>query len=241
MEELLLRLVPDLDEHWRGATEDEIERVQEIAGRPLPRFYRWFLLRMGHSMGPISYPSLDFSVAKVLASYTEDLFLPHRRFLMIAYESDDVMPLHLLYDLDHPVRDDALVTKRHANGGATYDRFETFREMLAWGKMLSRSIDTRAQHCRGTLYSISGNVKDDLDPVMSSLGFTTPIPTGPYCCLYEAREAAMVASNTPRDGADLLSFKLGGPSAGRLRRILGEIATETSIEVKSREWEPRLA
>jgi hypothetical protein len=241
MEELLLRLVPDLHEHWRGATEDEIERIQKIAGRQIPRFYRWFLLRMGHSMGPISYPSLDFSVPKVLACYAEELFLPHRRFLMIAYESDDVMPLHLLYDFDHPVRDDALVTKRHANGGATYDRFETFREMLAWGKMLSRSVKARAQRCQGLLYNVGGNVKDDLDPVMSSLGFTTPIPTGPYCGLYEGDQASMITRTTPGDEPDLHYFNLGGPSAGRLRRILGEIATETSIEVKIKEWEPPLA
>ena len=240
MEELLLRLVPDLHQHWKGVTEDEIERIQEIAGHPLPRFYRWFLLRMGHSMGPISYPTLDFSASKVLACYAEELFLPYPRFLMIAYESDDVMPLHLLYDFKYPARDDAMVTKRHANGGATYDRFETFREMLAWGEIWSRGVDTRAQRCGGLLRTTSGIVKDELDPVMKSLGFTTPIPTGPYCGLYEGDQASMVTSRTPGDEPDLHSFDLGGPSAGRLRRILGEIATETSIEVKVKEWEPPL-
>ncbi len=38
MEELLLRLFPELHDHWKGATEDEIERIQGIAGSPLPRF-----------------------------------------------------------------------------------------------------------------------------------------------------------------------------------------------------------
>ncbi|PRP93717.1 hypothetical protein ENSA7_81450 [Enhygromyxa salina] len=35
LDELLLRIVPNLASQWRGATE-------QIAGRPLPRFYRWF-------------------------------------------------------------------------------------------------------------------------------------------------------------------------------------------------------
>lgn len=195
---------------------------------------------MGHSMGPIAYPSLDFSAPKVLACYAEELFLPYPRFLMIAYESDDVMPLHLLYDFKYPARDDAMVTKRHANGGATYNQFETLREMLAWGELLTRGVDTKPQRCRGLLRSIGGGVKEELDPVMKSLGFTTPIPTGPCCGLYEADQASMITSTTPGDEPDLHYFRLGGPSAARLRRIIGEIATETSISVKIKEWEPPL-
>jgi hypothetical protein len=37
-----LRLVPQLSQQWRGATDDQIAEVEKIAGRPLPRFYRWF-------------------------------------------------------------------------------------------------------------------------------------------------------------------------------------------------------
>jgi len=40
MEAFLLRVVPGLAEQWKGATPDEIARIEEIAGRPLPSFYR---------------------------------------------------------------------------------------------------------------------------------------------------------------------------------------------------------
>ncbi|MCX4242315.1 hypothetical protein [Paraliomyxa miuraensis] len=72
MEALLLRLVPDLERQWEGATQDEIDRIEAIAGRPLPPFYCWFLIRMGHSMGSIAYPRLDFSAPKVLSCYAGD-------------------------------------------------------------------------------------------------------------------------------------------------------------------------
>ena len=117
IEELLLRLMPDLADRWKGATEDEIERLETIAGRELPRFYRWFLLRMGHDPGPLDYPTLDFSVPTILSAYEEPLFPPARRFFMIGYETNDMMPLHLLYDFEREVRDDAMVTKRLSMGG----------------------------------------------------------------------------------------------------------------------------
>ena len=57
-EEFFLRLVPDLANQWKGATEDEIARLETIARRPLPRFYRWFLMRMGNERRatPVSKP-----------------------------------------------------------------------------------------------------------------------------------------------------------------------------------------
>ena len=36
-------------------------------------------------MGPIAYPTMDFSTSKVLSCYAEELFVPHPRFLMIGY------------------------------------------------------------------------------------------------------------------------------------------------------------
>ncbi|WP_239014818.1 SMI1/KNR4 family protein [Archangium violaceum] len=71
MEEFLLRVVPNLGQQWRGATPDAIARIEQMAGRPLPPFYRWFLSRMGQSMGRLAYPSLDFSAQRVLERYAE--------------------------------------------------------------------------------------------------------------------------------------------------------------------------
>lgn len=240
LEELLLRLVPDLAHQWQGASEDEIAKVEVIAGRPLPRFYRWFLLRMGRSMGPIAYPRLDFTARKVLECYAEGLFGASPRFLMIGYESDIAMPLHVLYDFDHPARDDARVTKRHAMGGDVHDQFDSFREMIAWGKVLTYDLQARPQQCVGMLSDSGGDVLSHLGSVMKSLGFESPVPTGPRCGIYLRADASMVTSASVGEEPKFHAFRLGGADAPQLRRILGEIATETSLELEIDEWNPRL-
>lgn len=241
MEELLLRIVPELADQWQGATPDMIEKIEGLAGRPLPPFYRWFLSRMGKSMGALAYPTVDFSAQRVLACYAEKLVMPDSRFLLIGYESDEMMPLHVFYDFDAPAREDALVTERYATGGERYDSFETLREMLAWGALLKFRVNKMPQQCEGVLSSDDPDILSHLDPLMSSLGFTKPISTGPRCGLYERHDAILICSRTP--GEELIgnqAFTLGGRDAGVLRKILGRLTTESSLEVEVDEWTPAL-
>ena len=241
MEELLLGIVPGLAEQWQGATPDEIARIEQLAGRPLPPFYRWFLTRMGHGMGPLAYPTLDFSAQRVIACYEEQLVMPHPRFLLIGHESDELMPLHLFYDLDAPARADARVMSRDARGGPLYDGFDTFREMLAWGALLLFRIEKMPQRCEGTLNGGHPEVLSDVDPLMSSLGFTRSIPTGRFCGLYERSDAVMIFHSNPWSGsAGIQTFILAGGDAGALRRILGAFATQPSLEIEVKQWEPAL-
>lgn len=239
-EALLLRLRPELPFHWGGASAEEVARLQAIAGRPLPRFYQWFLSRMGRAMGPVAYPSLDFSVAKVLSCYEQNLVAVSRRFLLIGYEMDEVMPLHVFYDFDFQVRDDARIVKLHFLGGAIHNMFDTFREMLTWGKFSRFRIDELPRRCEGA-FKGSGEVVAELDPVMARLGFTKLIPTGQLCALYDRADAAMAISATPRSPPSKYHFfDFGAATTGVLRRILGTIALETRIEVKVRAWNPPL-
>src|SRR5947208_3659663 len=116
-EELLLRLVPDVANQWIGASPDEIERLEALAGRPLPTFYRWFLTRMGTSAGPLDFRSLDLSAATVLSCYADGLVKRDTRLFMIGFETDDVMPLHMFYDFNFSSSEDARITRRHGQGG----------------------------------------------------------------------------------------------------------------------------
>ncbi|MCY1041610.1 SMI1/KNR4 family protein [Corallococcus sp. bb12-1] len=241
LESLLLRVVPGLADQWQGATPDEIEQIEHLAGRPLPSFYRWFLSRMGNSMGRLAYPTLDFSAQRALACHAEKWVASEPRFLFIAYSSDEVMPLHAFYDLEAPARADALVTVRDALGNEQHDRFETFREMLAWGAFLQFRVGIMPQQCEGMITGEPAGLLSRLDPVMNRLGFTQPVPTGTYCRLYERADAAMICSSPPSadfEGSQV--FTLGGGDEGTLRRILGEIATEPSLEVEVDEWTPKL-
>jgi len=238
MEEFLLRLVPGLASRWEGATEDEIHQIEHITGQELPRFYRWFLMRMGHRTGLDEYASMDFSASKILSSYAEELFAPEPRFLMIGYESDEVMPLHLLYDFDYPARDDARVFRCLALGGPSSVEFETFREMIAWGTLQTHAQDF-PNYCRGLIRGTGESVPSQLYPVMSSLGFKSPIASGPYCALFEGSQAAMVTSGNPTESNTRHGFHLGGSNKKILRDILGVIVAETSLDIKIRENDPR--
>jgi hypothetical protein len=242
MERLLTRLVPDFTSQVEGATPDEIEAIERLAGRPLPQYYGWFLWRMGRNMGPLAYRSLDFSAQRVLASYENGTFKPDPRFLMIGYETDPIHPLHIAYDLDYPARDDARVTRFDGEPFLHDQSFETLREMHAYGLLLRLKYPTQAQRLGAVLYDDQdSNVAALLVPVMAKLGFTSPIETGPYCTLYE-REDAMVVGCTrlTQDVPGSQPISLGARSQAEIRSILGTITTETGLEVDIDEWDPPL-
>jgi hypothetical protein len=243
MEALLKRYAPAGMNQLQGASEDEIAQIERLAGHPLPGFYRWFLSQMGRSMGPFGYPSIDFSPSKVLSCYAEGLFLPDRQFLMIGYQEDEMMPLHLFYDFDHPARDDARVVTMEELGGPVYIQFETFREMVAWGVFLDLRVDKLPQVCRGLFVSDEGDVLSQLHPIMGALGLKAPplIPTGPCCAMYDGDAAAMVMHATPKDEPRIHGFFVGADNAGTIRRILGAVATNSSLSVEIKEWTPALA
>jgi hypothetical protein len=239
-EEFLLRLVPDLADRWQGATPEQVDELSRLAGRPLPRFYQWFQLRMGRDMGPLSYRSLDFSASRVIASYAEPLLLPNPRFFMIGFESNEMMPLHVLYDFDFSVRDDARVTRRHVMGGSFHPQFETLREMIVWGIAVNNGVEAKPQKCDGMLVDPDGDVIAQLEPVMRSLGFSIPVPTGSLCGIFERADAFMVTSSTPGADPGIHAYRMGGNDSVAMRRVLGEISSETELEVDIDEWDPRL-
>ncbi|MCY1005930.1 SMI1/KNR4 family protein [Nannocystis pusilla] len=241
IERLLLRLVPGADLHWRGASDEEVAQVEASAGHPLPRFYRWFLTRMGHDMGPLAYPSIDFSVQRVLDCSREGLFPPSTRHFMIGFVTEEAMPLHIFYDFAHPARDDARVTRRHPLGGPFHDRFETLHDMLAWGALLRFRVHEAAQTCTGSLHDELGDVAVRLDPVMRSLGFVPPYTAGSHCSLFEREDMVMITtSSSPAEAPSRHVFRLAGPDPAILRSVLGTIIDETPLRLEQLEWRPPL-
>jgi len=237
MDELFRRLIPDLMD-WQGATVDEIEKIEqivrEISGDDMPKFYRWFLMRMGHSMGRFSYSDMDYSAPTIISWYGNDFEDDGSKCFKIGHTSEPELELHMYYDFNYPARDDARVTMRQAEGGEDYRQFETFREMLA-----TRAGAIRARRfpvfCTGTMLN-ENNILTQLDPVMDSLGFKkSAIPTGPRCELYEGRQVIMVVSSSLDLETDSCGFMLGGIDANIVRNVLGAIATETefTLDVKN--------
>jgi hypothetical protein len=242
LEQLLLRIVPGLGRAWQGAAAADIERLQHIAGRPLPALYRWFLERLGSSMGPMAYPTLDFSASGILATYASGRMQPHPRYLLIAYDDDDVTPAHYFYDLDRPARDDALVLRMLTPLDESHEQleqFETLREMLAWGELWTQRVEHAAQRLRGSLRAPGGDLHGRLAPALQRLGFDTPVETGVFCGLYERADAVLVCSSAPDAEPGVQSFSLGGADAGQLARISSVVA-DAGVEVTPSAWLPPL-
>jgi hypothetical protein len=198
VERYLLRVVPNLEADWEGATEEEIASIQALTTHPLPPFYLWFLRRMGHSMGQMAYPMADFSVQAILAAYadTEDYPIEadwiKQRYLLIGYNRDEVMPLHRWYDLERRTPEDALVVHGQVNGGMT-PTFATFGEMLVWGESGTFRVYSRPQACNGSFTDEAYEPFVVLDPMMEKLGFHQPVIMGDRCRVYEREDV-----NLPR-------------------------------------------
>jgi hypothetical protein len=242
LENLLVTIVPGLAETWQGATTDQIDAIEKLAGRPLPRFYRWFLGRMGRNMGPLEDMTRDCSAERVLRCYADGLVTVDRRYLLVGYETDESVPMHLFYDLDRPVREDAPVVEMYLSGADPTDRFETFREKLAWSAFAAHRLQRLPKRCVGLLTaSGSGGVLAQLAPVMSALGFDQPIETGAFCGIFDRNDAAMVCTISPEEPPlDFIVFRLGGASEGALRQLLGTIVTEPELSIEVQSWDPPL-
>jgi hypothetical protein len=76
---------------------------------------------------------------------------------------------------------------------------------------------------------------------MKGLGFSKPVPMGANCAVYERSDAGMTIKASLGEAlSQSLIFRLGAADAGTIRRILGVIANDLSLEIKIEEWTPPL-
>lgn len=234
---LLQRLAPGFETQCAGATDAQIEELRRIAGRPLPPFYEWFLSTMGRDIGPFAKARQDLSVDAILRTYAERLVEPDSRHLLIAGDTNEDDPTLGFYDLDDITRGDAAVLVGQGYGGHLEKTHETFREMFARANLIAFRIRESPSFCRGTLTDPDRNVSAKIDAVTTELGFASALATGPYCKVLERDDMAMAGWTSPSaDRRHLMIFHLGGPSEAAVRKILGEIALKTRLEIRLDQW-----
>jgi len=237
MTAFLRRLAPDFEKRCVAATPGQIHQLEQIAGRPLPDFYHWFLRTMGRDAGPFAKARQDFSVDSILAAYKDGLVEPDARFLMIAGDTDEDDPSVEFYDLDQPARGDALVLTARGYDGHRTKRYETFREMFARANLIAFKIRRLPRQCTGNFTDPDGDVSTKLDRTMAELGFASLVPAGPYCKVLDRSDFAMAGWTSPsEDRRHLMFFDFGGPDEPALRRLLGEIAAGTGLEIEIDQW-----
>lgn len=235
MEALLRRIAPGFDALVVGAHESDIERIREIVGHELPRFYEWFLRRMGGNMGPFTYPRRDFTARRVIWCYEQGVAEPDPDDLLIGYDtSPDSMDLQIFYDFTHPCRDDARIGKGERDAGPWYPRFETFREFLGWGQITSLVMPKAHTRCEGVIRTVTQqNPVDQLRSFMAERGFEEPLPTGPHCAIFMRTDPGLVMTcyRSMLVETNVTAFDLAGYSQAWVRRLLGELATSGAFEL----------
>ena len=231
LEALLHRVVPDLM-NWQGSSEADIDKVEQvlsnISGLHIPKFYRWFLMRMGHSMGDLGFEDMDYSASSVLTWYEEGIEDDGAKFFKIGHSSESEMELHMYYDFNFPARDDARVTMRQAEGGEDYGQFDTFREMLATRVAQIHAIRLPI-FCTGTMVG-NEDILPALEPVLEASGFAkSSIPAGDRCGIFEGQDVILITTGSMDIGLQSCGFVLGGQEANDVRLILGAIDSETDF------------
>jgi hypothetical protein len=233
LEKLLRRLVPGVERTWRGATPTDIAAIEEHTDRELPGVYRWFLETMGESMGALTFPSLDLSARRVLAAYCDDGVAWSARYRLIGWEKDPLMAAHVFYDLDRPVRDDAMVVNGYGAGDIGHATYETFAEMLGWHALVSHRVFTAARRTHGVVLAGSQLDVDALRPALRAIGFVEPIATGKACGLFEREDEALALWLSFHDfPSNLLTFELGTRAEATARRILGELVLQAGVDIE---------
>jgi hypothetical protein len=240
MERLVATLLTGQATTLEGASEAEIESLEALLSAPLPEFYRWFLSRMGRSMGPLRYDRLDFSIDRIISSIKESPEHATDELLLIGYGIDDMVPLHLYYDLRRPARHDALVMLGDDPEGPFDAQFETFREMVAWGKFAEHRVAKATQRCRGLVSTRGDGLMTSLRGCLDAMGFApvAGIPTGELCGLFENAANSLVVSSTPDRDPTIHGFYAGGTSEASIRQVLGQIEERADLAIEVKEWTP---
>lgn len=241
LEALLLRWVPDMSSRWRSASEPDIEAIERIAGCELPRCYRWLLLRLGEGWDDIGFGTHDFSARTIVQGHARGVFPPHEGMMCIANDTAEWQPQLRYYDLAHPAKEDAPVFMAGPEEADFMPEFQTLRELIASATFNNHRIQPMPFQCTGLLVAEDqGDALQVLAPLFDELGFSVPVPCGPLCLLYDDGTLAFSSYRNPaRRTPYVLPFRLGGPSLGALRRLLGLVSTSTSLVTENLRWTPR--
>jgi hypothetical protein len=162
--DFISRYDPEYPRKIRGATQEEIDRLEQLAGRTLPAVYREFLSYMGKGMGGMGVITVSFDIEQIERFHGEagKQFNWPRRFLLIGEHEQDpffhyFLDLETLHDGDcQVVAFDYQLDANTIRPEDIYERAPSLKQLLTQiaflGKVMGRfphqerSIFTYPQH-----------------------------------------------------------------------------------------------
>jgi hypothetical protein len=89
----------------RGASEEEIDWLQQLTGGPLPAVYRSFLRHMGHGMDWIVAYDGNFDIGRVISFYERALWtVPSEHWLIAVPRSESSSEIYLRQEASAAIR-----------------------------------------------------------------------------------------------------------------------------------------
>jgi hypothetical protein len=216
--------VPEFPSRIRGTTEEELEELEELIKRPLPKIYREFLLRMGHDHGGLALLGMAKTeygaiLKRYERAFVRDLPLPANALLIGDHVSVDLD----LVLADQPEGEPRVMLAEDADiVGFVARSLEVFLFQRAFTQYALRALPHRADWASPLRVAES-----EVGRVTSDLGFMRLwfSDTGCYCG--ETPEARVVVS-TPDRGSTLV--QLGCSDAAILESLGRRFEAELGVK-----------
>lgn len=197
----------------QGASEEEITRLERLAGGSLPARYTDFLRSMGASMGDLQYPDTDFRIGRILKLYETSKRRPPPRYLLIGVQVVETYDRYLLDrgagagGEDCPVIQ-ADIEEPFETADMLHTLYPSLKDMLFLQAFSMKRMSLLAHRRsflpslvdsgKGRLRSVPPNLVDSISRVMSHLGFERLPHTSSLNLLYERGDAALYVSRNPQ-------------------------------------------
>lgn len=231
--------VPDFAQQIKGCTSTELEQMEaiarEVSGRPLPRFYLWFLETMGAQMGRLKPPrsQIDYSAQAILTAYQSGRVRRVSGYFLVGVIDGPLEEFHLHLNLLRQTENDAPVVKMSGRMGPHDPEDELYDSLQEnFAHRLFKYECVRQFHCvrEGGIYADPEaeppRTAADMNSAFLKMGFERMPITGMRCPMYYRRDAAVCLwtppTNDPDEGYALTIGAVDERTAARTLEILDD-------------------
>lgn len=238
--EFIRQYDPQYSSKIRGASAEELARLEQLVGRALPARYKEFLLHLGKNMSDLQMPDTDFQIGRVLKFYELGKRRPPARYMFIGAQVADPYDRYLLDCGDGPSQDCPVLRADNQESFKTTDElwvaYPTLKDMLfvlAFSVKRMSLLPHRRQFTPALeegddgLSRVPPGLMDAVVQVMRSLGFESLPYTSALNPLFERGDAAFFASRNPEGGG--MTAELAAQDEQEFKRLIEIIRDNTAL------------
>lgn len=236
---MLELLIPDSSDKYKGASNEEIKKIEDIAMQKLPDFYYWFLAKISKSEEILKGITIDFSPKRVLAGF-RPLFknceedpsnIPQNLFCIGIEKNYNLNDSgYYYYDLNKIIRDDAPVLI-HFDCEIEV-KYETFREMITNEIFLINKFHPAKNKKSGYFVIRSLDEMKSLDEFMKSLKIKPLSYSGDYFKLFKLNDTFISMQIDVECFIKYQAFfRICGENSSEISELLEKISNHMKVEL----------